>query len=72
LQAAFEVGHFASVLVLSSTTRDEWNFVNAVVHYSLHRTKLLSTADCDAFVDMRANKDPRVAAQIKMRYPLSG
>lgn len=72
LQAAFEAGHFASVLVLSSTTRDEWNFVNAVVHYSLHRTKLLSTADYDAFVDMRANKDPRVAAQIKMRYPLSG
>jgi hypothetical protein len=72
LQSAFEAGNFASVLVLSSTTRDEWNFVNAVVHYSLHRTKLLSTADFDAFVDMRANKDPRVAAQIKMRYPLSG
>jgi para-nitrobenzyl esterase len=71
LAATFAAGQFAPFPVLSSTTRDEWNFVIAVQHYALNGARPLGTADYDAFVDMRANKNPDVSARIKAMYPLS-
>jgi para-nitrobenzyl esterase len=71
LLAAFRARRFTPVPVLSSSTRDEWNFLTGVQHYASGRTTPLTAADYDAFIAQRAGGDPDLIAEIRARYPLT-
>ncbi|GAA0897534.1 hypothetical protein GCM10009574_077160 [Streptomyces asiaticus] len=71
LLASFRAGRFTAVPVLSSSTRDEWNFLTGVQYYTSGRTTPLTESDYDAFVADRANGDPHLITEIRARYPLA-
>jgi para-nitrobenzyl esterase len=72
LKAAFEEGNFSPVPVLSSTMRDEWNFLTGVQHFATGRKTPPTADDYEKFVAARAAGKQNAAEAIRRHYPLSG
>ncbi|HEY0124069.1 MAG TPA: carboxylesterase family protein [Rhizobium sp.] len=71
LKAVFEDGKFSHVPVLSSTMRDEWNFLTGVQQFISGRKTPLTASDYEKFVVARAGGSQSVAESIRKHYPLS-
>jgi len=70
LKAVFKDGDFSQVPVLSSTMRDEWNFLTGVQQFMSGRRTPLTASDYETFVDARAKGSESAADAIRKQYPL--